>query len=152
MCRRTLFEISVLARRLCKVCRISEFLAMCHRRVWLLVAILAESIEVSNHVSEMYRGVSFEVRVIVCSSPTTSAVGADEFDSQPEANASVTCLSEAFLDRDVHFENKDLGHPPDLRYSKCCVKNTWIQCLVNAYNGMALTTTNAPIHYIVTNA
>ena len=30
-----------------------------------------------------------------------SAVGAEEFDSQSEADVSVTCLSEAFLDRDI---------------------------------------------------
>lgn len=61
-------------------------------------------------MSEMYRGVLFEMSVIVCSSPPTSAVGVEEFDSHHEAGVSVTCLSEAFLDRDIHF---NLGCVPD---------------------------------------
>lgn len=45
-----------------------------------------------------------EMDTIVCFSSPLSAVGADEFDSQPEAYICVTCLSEAFLNQDSHFK------------------------------------------------
>lgn len=61
--------------------------------------------------------------MIVCSSPLTSAVGVEEFDSHHEAGVSVTCLSEAFLDRDIHF---NLGYVPNFDYPKTCGENAWI--------------------------
>lgn len=58
------FETNVLTVHLCSVHRICKLLVKYCLRAWPFVAFSADLTKVSDRVSEMYRGVSFEVQVI----------------------------------------------------------------------------------------